>query len=113
MATLKSFGGIVPTLKQKIVDVPELGEDAQIIVREMSSRRMANYQKAIKDIPSYPVEHLIVACCVDEDGNQIAAHEDVLSISEMLPGEVAARLIDACKEVNASVFQSVESKKKK
>lgn len=108
---LSSFAGLEPKLKQVIVDVPELGEDAKIIVREMNGRRMANYQRAMSDYPDFPVEHLIVACCVDEKGNQIAKHNEVVTISELLPMTVSNRLIEACREVNETLFESAEAKK--
>tara|TARA_X000000950_G_scaffold183291_1_gene222078 strand:- start:49 stop:390 length:342 start_codon:yes stop_codon:yes gene_type:complete len=112
MATLKSLTGIEPKLKQEIVEVPELGEDAQIIVRELNARRMKNYREGMAKHPDFPVEHMIVACCIDDEGNQIAGHDDVLSISEMLPVEVSNRIFEACRSVNASIFESIDSKKK-
>lgn len=110
---LKSLAGIQPTLKQEIVDVPELEDGGQIIVREMSSRRFSKYQKAIKDFPDFPVEAMLIACMVNEDNEQIATHEDALSISEMLPVEVSNRLFEACRNVNSALFDTKESKKKR
>ena len=112
MATLKTLNGIEPKLKQEIVDVPELGEESQIVVRELNARRMKKYREGMEKYPDFPVEHMIVACCVDDEGNQIAGHDDVLSISEMLPVEVSNRLFEACRKVNASIFESIDSKKK-
>lgn len=109
---LKSLKDLKPVLKQEEVKVDEISQGDTIIVREMSSRRMAQYQKAIKANPEFPVEQMLVACMVDEDGNQIASHDDVLSISEMMPMEVANRLMEACKRVNESIFTSAASKKK-
>ncbi len=108
---LNSLFGIKPNLKQVEVEVDEISPGDTIIVREMSTRRFSMYQKAIKENPEFPVEHLLVACMVNEDGGQIATHEDVLSISEMMPVEVSNRLMDACREVNASLFKTADSKK--
>lgn len=109
---LKSLAGLKPVLKQEEVKVDEISEGDTIIIREMSSRRMSNYQKAIKMCQDFPVEHMLIACMVDEDGNPIANHEDALSISEMMPIEVSNRLMEACRNVNESIFTSSASKKK-
>jgi hypothetical protein len=112
MAVLKSLSCIESKLKQEVVEVPELGEDAQIIVRELNARRMSGYRDGLNEFPDFPAEHLIVACCVDDEGKQIASHSDVLTLSEMLPVEVSNRLFTACRNVNAVIFESIESKKK-
>lgn len=109
---LKSLKGIKPNLKEELIAVDEIEKGGEIIVREMTSRRLVAYQKAMKEHPDFPVEHMLIACMVDEDGNQISTHDDALSISEMLPVEVANRLFDACRRVNATLFESKESKKK-
>lgn len=109
---LKSLVGIKPTLKQELVDVPELEEGAQIIVREMTAQRFSKYQKAIKENFDYPVESMLIACMVNDDNEQIAKHGEALSISEMLPIDVSNRLFEACKRVNSSIFDAKDSKKK-
>lgn len=108
---LKSLANLKPALKETTVDVPELEDEGQVVVREMNGRRMANYQQAMKDKPGFPLEHLIIACCVDEDGNQIAHHDQVVAVSEVLPLNVIHRLFDACKEVNGALFEDIEPKK--
>lgn len=109
---LKSLDGIKPTLKQELIEVPELGDDAQIIVREMTAQRFSKYQKAIREKFDYPVESMLIACMVNDEHEQIASHGDELSISEMLPIDVSNRLFEACKRVNSSIFDSKDSKKK-
>lgn len=113
MALIKSLSNVESMLKTKIVDVPELGEGAQVMVREMSAARMNKYQKAVNELPDYPVEHIMIACMVDENGRQCHKHDDAWQISEALTTEVKMRIFEACKEVNESLFTSMSAKKKK
>ena len=91
------------------VAVPELGEDAEIIVREMPVSKLLEYQlrnfdqttgQPLADNPFQWMVSLLVACMVDEDGNSIAAQDDVPQLMESLPMSVIDRLLPAAKRLN-------------
>ncbi|MFM5187362.1 MULTISPECIES: hypothetical protein [Aeromonas] len=91
------------------VAVPELGEDAEIIVREMPVSKLLEYQlrnfdqttgQPLADNPFQWMVSLLVACMVDEEGNSIAAQDDVPQLMESLPMSVIDRLLPAAKRLN-------------
>lgn len=91
------------------VAVPELGEDAEIIVREMPVSKLLEYQlrnfdqttgQPLADNPFQWMVSLLVACMVDEDGNSIATQDDVPQLMESLPMSVIDRLLPAAKRLN-------------
>ncbi|MGN5115642.1 hypothetical protein [Aeromonas sp. Y301-2] len=91
------------------VAVPELGEDAEIIVREMPVSKLLEYQlrnfdqttgQPLADNPFQWMVSLLVACMVDEEGNSIATQDDVPQLMESLPMSVIDRLLPAAKRLN-------------
>ncbi|RWT79887.1 hypothetical protein [Aeromonas caviae] len=97
------------SLRQERVPVPELGEEAEIIVREMSVSKLLEYQitnfnqvtgQPLADNPYQWMMSLLVCCMVDEDGNQIATQEQVPALLESLPLSVLDRLAPVAKRLN-------------
>lgn len=91
------------------VAVPELGEDAEIIVREMPVSKLLEYQlrnfdqttgQPLADNPFQWMVSLLVACMVDEEGNSIASQDDVPQLMDSLPMSVIDRLLPAAKRLN-------------
>lgn len=96
-------------LKEELVDVPEIEEDGQILVREMNSVRSKLFQETIK-ADHFNLINLIIACCVDEDGAQVNDHKDSLLLESNIPKTAFANLVNACLRVNG--FTTDEAKKK-
>ncbi|WP_439823620.1 hypothetical protein [Aeromonas caviae] len=97
------------SLRQERVPVPELGEEAEIIVREMSVSKLLEYQitnfnqvtgQPLADNPYQWMMSLLVCCMVDEDGNPIATQEQVPALLESLPLSVLDRLAPVAKRLN-------------
>ena len=97
------------SLRQELVPVPELGEEAEIIVREMSVSKLMEYQvtnfnqitgQPLADNPHQWMMSLLVCCMVDEDGNPIATQEQVPALLESLPLSVLDRLVPVAKRLN-------------
>ncbi|POV93680.1 MULTISPECIES: hypothetical protein [Aeromonas] len=97
------------SLRQERVPVPELGEEAEIIVREMSVSKLLEYQitnfnqvtgQPLADNPYQWMMSLLVCCMVDEDGNPIATQEQVPALLESLPLSVLDRLVPVAKRLN-------------
>ncbi len=97
------------SLRQELVPVPELGEEAEIIVREMSVSKLMEYQvtnfnqitgQPLADNPYQWMMSLLVCCMVDEDGNPIATQDDVPALMESLPMSVLDRLVQVAKRLN-------------
>ncbi|WP_421311988.1 hypothetical protein [Aeromonas veronii] len=91
------------------IAVPELAEDAEIIVREMPVSKLLEYQlrnfdqttgQPLADNPFQWMVSLLVACMVDEDGNPIATQDDVPQLMDSLPKSVIDRLLPAVKRLN-------------
>ena len=91
------------------IAVPELAEDAEIIVREMPVSKLLEYQlrnfdqttgQPLADNPFQWMVSLLVACMVDEDGNPIANQDDVPQLMDSLPMSVIDRLLPAAKRLN-------------
>lgn len=91
------------------IAVPELAEDAEIIVREMPVSKLLEYQlrnfdqttgQPLADNPFQWMVSLLVACMVDEEGNPIATQDDVPQLMESLPMSVIDRLLPAAKRLN-------------
>ncbi len=100
------------SLRQELVPVPELGEEAEIIVREMSVNKLLEYQVTnFNQVTGQPLaEHpfqwmmsLLVCCMVDEDGNPIATQDDVPALMESLPMSVLDRLVQVAKRLNTDM----------
>lgn len=99
------------SLKEEIVDVPELCEDAQVLVRELAGKRLMGMQNISKDSELYSV-HMMIACMVDEEGNQIHTHDQAELLFDTLPPSVFTRLNKACMRVNGISTKPVAAKKK-
>lgn len=91
------------------VEVPELGDDAEIIVREMSVNKLLEYQvtnfnqvtgQPLAENPYQWMMSLLVCCMVDEDGNPIATQDEVPALMEHLPMSVVDRLTEVAKRLN-------------
>lgn len=101
-------------LKEIEVAVPELQEDGTVIVREMAGSRLRGYLNAISNESNTDLIgiHLLVASCVDENGDRTNDHEDAEMIYESVPMAVLNRLIEAANEVNSRDTSDVRTKKK-
>lgn len=105
------------------VAVPELGEDAEIIVREMPVSKLLEYQlrnfdqttgQPLADNPFQWMLSLLVGCMVDEEGNPIASQDDVPQLMDSLPMSVIDRILPAAKRLNRmSELALVEEKNDK
>lgn len=91
------------------IAVPELGADAEIIVREMPVSKLLEYQlrnfdqttgQPLADNPFQWMISLLVACMVDEEGNPIANQDNVPQLMDSLPMSVIDRLLPAAKRLN-------------
>lgn len=94
--------------RRELVDVPELGTDAQIYVREMSVQGLIDYQahnfdqlgKPLAENPYQWMVSLIVACTCNEDGDPLATQDDVPELMKKLPKSVMERLLPICQRLN-------------
>lgn len=108
------------SLRQELVPVPELGEEAEIIVREMSVSKLMEYQvtnfnqitgQPLADNPYQWMMSLLVCCMVDEDGNPIATQEQVPALLESLPLSVLDRLVPVAKRLNRMEERALAAEK--
>ncbi|HIF9075762.1 TPA: hypothetical protein ACX6NV_000593 [Photobacterium damselae] len=101
-------------LKEKLVPVPELEKDGEVIVREMAGIRLSDYIDAVNTTsdPRIKTVHMIIGCCVDESGTKINSHDQAQIIYDSLPSEVINRLAEAANEVNSRDTRNVRAKKK-
>lgn len=97
------------SFSHELVPVPELGKEAEIIVREMSVTKLLEYQvtnfnqvtgQPLADNPYQWMMSLLVCCMVDEDGNPIATQEQVPALMESMPMSVLDRLVAVAKRLN-------------
>ncbi|WP_324027065.1 hypothetical protein [Aeromonas caviae] len=97
------------SFSHELVPVPELGTEAEIIVREMSVTKLLEYQltnfnqvtgQPLADNPYQWMMSLLVCCMVDEDGNPIATQEQVPALMESMPMSVLDRLVAVAKRLN-------------
>ena len=102
---LKSLDGLTAVpFKERVVPVPELEKDGEIVIREMSAARMADFQKYSSEDEEHSDEHLLIACMVDEDGNQIINHERAPHVATIFSIEVRDRLLSAVIELHPYLF---------
>lgn len=108
------------SLRQELVPVPELGEEAEIIVREMSVSKLMEYQvtnfnqitgQPLADNPYQWMMSLLVCCMVDEDGSPIATQDDVPALMEHLPMSVVDRLTEVAKRLNRMEERALAAEK--
>ncbi|MCR3891494.1 MULTISPECIES: hypothetical protein [Aeromonas] len=126
MVTKKKTALTAASLLQKMsfrherVQVPELGDDAEIIVREMSVNKLLEYQVTnFNQVTGQPLaEHpfqwmmsLLVCCMVDEDGSPIATQDDVPALMEHLPMSVVDRLTEVAKRLNRMEERALAAEK--
>lgn len=105
--------------KQEVVDVPELGDGAQIIVREMSIDGLMTYQQsnfnddgtAKADNPYAWMMSLIVHSTVNEDGEPLATQDDVPELMKVFPKGALDRLISVVTRLNKMTPTSVADEK--
>ncbi|HHR4771596.1 TPA: hypothetical protein ACS55J_003255 [Salmonella enterica] len=117
MSALKKLTAI--TLPQEVISVPELGEDAEIIIRQMSVGDMLAFESQCFDeqgksaIPFNEFMMTLLICTmVDEDGNPIASMDERDVLMASLPGVVAMRLFKAASRLNGLTNGGTEEIKK-
>ncbi|EJP0617803.1 hypothetical protein NVB27_002968 [Salmonella enterica] len=117
MSALKKLTTI--TLPQEIVAVPELGEDAEIIIRQMSVGDMLEFESLCFDDQgksSMPFNEfmmtLLICTMVDEDGNPIASMDERDVLMDSLSGTVALRLFKAASRLNGLTAGGTDDIKK-
>jgi hypothetical protein len=77
-------------LRTETVDVPELGEGAQVIVSEMTARARDAYERSLVDLrgktPRPMLENvrakLVARCVVDESGAPLFTEADVEAVGD-------------------------------
>lgn len=105
--------------KQEVVDVPQLGEGAQIIVREMSTAGLETYQKAnfqedgkaLHDSPYRWMISLLVHSTVNENGEPLATEDDVPELIKAFPKSALDKLIPVITRVNNMTKNAVDVEK--
>jgi len=94
-----------PRLKTKVVSVPELGEGAEIILREMTAADRDLFDAEIyqeKEDGTFRIERIgmkrkmVRYCAVDENGEQLWTREEIGA----LPNNLVLRLFLAATELN-------------
>lgn len=111
---LNSLTGYEP--KQEIVDTPELGEDAQVIIREMSGKRSRAYFEYLQSLgkgESFSTMVYVIFSLVTEDGAQMHTLEDLELLEDNLPISVQSRLIKKAMELNGAEPTTPHKKKDK
>lgn len=100
-------------LKEEIVTLPELGEGAEAIIREMGGKRSVAFYNEVKGKKLSNAEymlHLIVASFVDEKGNQLHSFDEIPQLHDVLPMSAINKLATACNFVNGFV-EKTDAKK--
>ncbi|EAU1516084.1 hypothetical protein EI751_12170 [Salmonella enterica] len=117
MSALKKLTAI--TLPQEVVAVPELGEDVEIIIRQMSVGDMLEFESLCFDDQgksSMPFNEfmmtLLICTMVDEDGNPIASMDERDVLMDSLSGTVAMRLFKAASRLNGLTAGGTDDIKK-
>lgn len=88
------------------VDVPELGEDAHVFVKGMTTSERARFERQFVTSSGQPNERnsiqyrerLLVACVCDADGNSILDLGDVTALAEQ-SADIVDRIATACQDV--------------
>lgn len=122
MAVLKSLS-IKQNLKTVIIDVPELGDDAQIMLREFSAKSASEFNKYMmdskKDTSTTPQMQgmrfyaaLICATAVDEKGNLLSGLSEVDSLLASWDEKLIMRIGDKAAEINGFTASQKEEVKK-
>lgn len=97
----------VPPLRTVIEDVPELGKDAQIMLREFDAITASRFNdamaedksaKSVKGIIFY--SRLICACAVNESGERIADIKDANELARSWGFELISRIGNIAAELN-------------
>ena len=110
---------LVPVIKSERVPVPNLGKDAEIIVRQMpagdQSRYLSMFESCKKedgeiDVAVFNLTRLM-CCMVDEEGNYIT-EEDELDKLKQLDSDTFAALITACDKLNPIITKDDLAEKK-
>jgi hypothetical protein len=112
MAVLNNLFGKYQ-LKEEVVDLPELGECAQVKVVEMGADKSHAYFSSLKDADdNTPYAGLLIAACmVDDRGNHCHKMEDAKDIQRLMPVLVINKLVAACNRVNGIDTDSEVKKK--
>lgn len=93
---------------RELVDVPELGDGAQIYVREMSVQQLTDYQEAnfdhvgkpLSDNPFQWMVSLFVASTCNESGEPLASQSHVQELMSQLPKSVLDRVLGVAMRLN-------------
>lgn len=99
----------------EIVPVPNLGKDAEIIVRKMTISDTILYNRMISDNAvdgminsELHITAKLIATMVDEDGNHIAEPTDIKALAAKLDRDTVQALLEAYNALNESVDMSDE-----
>lgn len=119
MATLKTLMATTLRLPQETVDVPELGDEAQIIIRQMSVGEMLGFEARCfddKGQTALPFDEfmmtLLIQSMVDDEGQPIASLDEKEALLATLPGAVAMRLFKVASRLNGLSAGSQDNVKK-
>lgn len=109
----------VPDLKVDVVDVPEFGSEAQIMLREMDAISSAEFNEIIKknrflENKKTPLffASLICLCAIDEHGNKISKLEEAEKIASSWNYELLFRVGEKAAVLNGFMGDTVEDTKK-
>lgn len=122
MAVLKSLS-VKQNLKIKVIDIPEIAEGAQIMLREFTAKAASDFNKYMmeskKDLSTTPQTQglrfysaLICSTAIDEDGKLISSIEDVDSLLSMWDEKLIFRIGDIAAEINGFTQTKKEEIKK-
>lgn len=108
-----------PSLKTEIVDVPEFGDGAQILLSEMTALASAEFNEVIKknrllENKKTPIffASLIALCAVDESGNPISDIDQAETIAKTWNYELLFRVGEAAATLNGFMGDGVNDTKK-
>lgn len=90
----------------EVVALPELGDGVSVTVKGMSTRERGAFEQqflkkgAIDPLKSKQArERMLIACCVDDQGNRMFTLDDVSQLS-LQPVALLDRIYAACGRVN-------------
>ncbi len=111
----------IPKVKTKLVKVPELQKNGEIIIRQMTISETIIFNILVNEhaengliVTEKNIMAKLISSMVDEEGNHIAKPSELLTLVENMPHKVASRLYVAYLELNDDVeTTSITEKKSK
>lgn len=110
---------LVPVIKSESVPVPNLGEDAEIIIRKMTAGDQTRYLSLFEkcklesgniDVSAFNIVRLM-CCMVDEDGEYITDEDEIEQIKK-LDSDSYVALLEVCDRLNPIITKDDLAEKK-